>query len=87
MAAAMNQEEKLSIKKLQDAFNSFDTDKNGSIDKDELMRVFEFSDDYNVQAISDMIKEVDLNGDGQIQFDEFKNMMMGDSLQKVVKKK
>ena len=34
-----------------------------------------------------MIKEVDSNGDGQIQFAEFKNMMMGESLQKVVKKK
>jgi len=43
----MSQEEKLSEKKLQDAFNTFDSDKNGSIDKEELMRVFEFSSDYN----------------------------------------
>ena len=64
VAAAMNQEEKLSVKKLQDAFNAFDADKNGSIDKEELMKVFEFSDEYNPQAIEDMIKEVDQNGDG-----------------------
>ena len=51
------------------------------------MKVFEFSDDYNVQEIENMIKEVDENGDGQIQFNEFKNMMMGESLHRVVKKK
>lgn len=50
------------------------------------MRVFEFSDEYNVREIEEMIKEVDENGDGQIQFNEFKNMMMGESLARVVKK-
>lgn len=30
------------------------------------MKVFEFSEDYNVEAIENMIKEVDDNGDGQI---------------------
>lgn len=34
-----------------------------------------------------MIKEVDQNGDGQIQFSEFKNMMMGESLNRLVKDK
>jgi hypothetical protein len=29
---------------------------------------------------------VDENGDGQIQFNEFKNMMMGDSLHRIKKK-
>lgn len=72
---------------MQDAFNAFDSDKNGSIDKKELMSVFAFSDEYNVDAIEEMIKEVDNNGDGQIQFDEFKNMMTGESLGKVVKDK
>ena len=51
------------------------------------MRVFEFSEDYNSKEIEEMIKEVDENGDGQIQFNEFKNMMMGESLTRVVKKK
>ena len=64
--AAMKHDELHSIKKLQNAFNAFDSDKNGSIDKEELMKVFEFSDDYNVEAIENMIKEVDDNGDGQI---------------------
>jgi Ca2+-binding EF-hand superfamily protein len=75
----MAQEEKLSIKKLQDAFGAFDTDKNGSIDSEELMVVFDFKTaGYNVSEVEAMIKEVDENGDGQIQFNEFKNMMMGE---------
>lgn len=49
VTAAMKQDELHSTKKLQNAFNAFDTDKNGSIDKEELMKVFEFSDDYNIE--------------------------------------
>ena len=59
VAAAMAQEERLSVKKLQDAFGAFDIDKNGSIDKEELKRVFEFSDDYDDKEFDEMIKEVD----------------------------
>lgn len=83
----MKQDELHSNKKLQNAFNAFDTDKNGSIDKEELMKVFEFSDDYNLEQIEEMIKEVDDNGNGQIEFEEFKKMMTGDAVQKIVKKK
>lgn len=64
VAAAMKQEDLNSVKRLQDAFNAFDQDKNGSIDKKELMQVFAFSDDYNLEAIEEMIREVDDNGDG-----------------------
>lgn len=75
VTAAMKHDELHSIKKLQNAFNAFDTDKNGSIDKEELMKVFEFSEDYNAEEIESMIKEVDDNGNGQIEFEEFKQMI------------
>jgi Ca2+-binding EF-hand superfamily protein len=43
------------------------------------MVVFDFKTaGYNVSEVEAMIKEVDENGDGQIQFNEFKNMMMGE---------
>ena len=77
IVAAMKQEELHSEKKLQDAFNAFDNDKNGSIDKHELMTIFEFSEGFDIAEIEKMIKEVDSNGDGQIQFEEFKRMMLG----------
>lgn len=87
VTAAMKQDELHSIKKLQNAFNAFDTDKNGSIDKEELMKVFEFSEDYDLDQIENMIKEVDDNGNGQIEFEEFKQMMTGESVQKVIKRR
>lgn len=66
VVAAMKQEELHSEKKLRDAFNAFDKDKNGSIDKHELMTIFEFSEGFDISEIEKMIKEVDINGDGQI---------------------
>ena len=48
VTAAMKHDELHSTKKLQNAFNAFDSDGNGSIDKEELMKVFEFSDEYNL---------------------------------------
>jgi len=59
IVAAMKQEELHSEKKLQDAFNAFDNDKNGSIDKHELMTIFEFSEGFDITEIEKMIKEVD----------------------------
>ena len=41
------------------------------------MTIFEFSEGFDITEIEKMIKEVDSNGDGQIQFEEFKKMMLG----------
>jgi Ca2+-binding EF-hand superfamily protein len=62
----MKQEELLSEQKLQTAFSAFDTNGDGSIDKDELLKVFGFSDRYNLEMIEQMIAEVDKNNDNQI---------------------
>ena len=40
---------------MKDAFSAFDKDGNGSIDKHELMDVFQFSDDYDIKEIERMI--------------------------------
>ncbi|XP_037953622.1 calmodulin-A-like [Teleopsis dalmanni] len=57
---------------VREAFNVFDENGNGFISPDELRRVMtllgeELSDD----TIGEMIREADLNGDGQVDFDEF----------------
>jgi len=64
------------------AFKVFDQDGSGSIDRDELVLVLsseEITDliqmKMNEQEIDAIIKEVDLNGDGKIDFDEFMAMM------------
>jgi calmodulin len=64
-------------KELRDAFRVFDTDNSGSIDRKELKRLMKKLG----QALSDaeldaMMDEVDTNGDGQISFEEFKDLMV-----------
>ena len=59
---------------LQDAFNFFDKDKNGFLDKGEITTAFGtgwISDEKVVQ----LFEEVDTSKDGKISFAEFKQMM------------
>jgi Ca2+-binding EF-hand superfamily protein len=60
----MKQEDATSEAKLSNAFAAFDTNGDQSIDKEELLKVFGFSDNYNLEVIEEMIKEVDKNNDG-----------------------
>eukprot|EP00930_Biecheleria_cincta_P015676 TRINITY_DN12996_c0_g1_i1.p1 TRINITY_DN12996_c0_g1~~TRINITY_DN12996_c0_g1_i1.p1 ORF type:complete len:522 (+),score=141.17 TRINITY_DN12996_c0_g1_i1:38-1603(+) len=62
------------------AFRVFDRDGNGKISKDELTKVLA---DGAVAAvaqrdIAELLKDVDANGDGEIDFQEFMEMMKGD---------
>lgn len=60
------------------AFQMFDTDNSGKIDAKEVRQLLE-GDDYKSHISSDkihqIIKEVDINGDGEIDFEEFLQMM------------
>ena len=72
----------LSDKYLRLAFNSYDKDGSQLLSVDEIKKalgLIEGNEDNEV--IKNIIKEIDLNGDGQISFDEFKQLML-----KVVKK-
>lgn len=65
---------------LKTAFNMFDTDGSGKIDAQELNRLLsgdEFKDIYTADQLQEAISEVDGNGDGEIDFEEFMNMMRG----------
>ena len=52
-------------------------DKNGdnTISPDELLEVFSFNENFDIQMAEEMIKQVDMNSDGGIQFEEFNYMM------------
>ena len=51
----------------------FDKDGNGTISPDEIREVL--GGNTSNKVIEDIIKEVDENGDGEIQFEEFVHMM------------
>merc|ERR1712194_688951 len=56
------------------AFRKFDLDGDGVITKKELADVLKGGENI-VKDVDDMIKEGDLNGDGEISFEEFKVLM------------
>jgi len=56
------------------AFDMFDKDKSGKIDKDEVVALLSGEEMSNIvpqAAIVDAIKEIDKDGDGEIDFEEF----------------
>ncbi|XP_033106702.1 calmodulin-like [Anneissia japonica] len=67
-----NQEEEL-----KEAFRMFDGDGNGVISIDELRQVVEGLGHLSPDEVEDMIKEADIDGDGQVNYEEFVEMMTG----------
>ncbi|XP_078442043.1 putative calcium-binding protein CML25 [Wolffia australiana] len=68
------------LEDLRDAFSVFDLDRNGSISAEELARVYEkLGESASVAQCRRMIEGVDRDGDGLINFDEFKLMMSSGS--------
>ena len=65
---------------LRVAFRMFDKDGSGKIDQSEISALLsgeEFKDIYTPAQLAQAIKEVDGNGDGEIDFEEFVKMMKG----------
>ncbi len=74
--ATTKKENILSEAKMKGAFNVFDKDQSGSISSEEVKAVLGVGKKFGDERIwDDIIKEVDVNGDGEISFDEFKYMM------------
>ena len=76
--AAVDKESFLEDNVLRFAFRYFDKDGSGEISMDEIKEVFEESitDKAKVQeSLNKIVKEVDLNGDGLISFEEFTQIM------------
>lgn len=74
MARKMNNVDKDS--EIREAFNVYDKDGSGKISRKELLHLMsKFHKDVSEDDIEQMIKEADTNGDGEIEFEEFKRML------------
>ena len=66
--------------KLREAFAVFDEDNNNEISHEELKKVLnKLGAQYTDRQIERIISKVDKNGDGVIDFEEFKEMMTGNN--------
>jgi len=72
--ATMNERDLISQQKLRAAFRLFDKDGNGSISSDEIKEALGISDEDG-DELRKLINDIDENGDGEIDFEEFCNMM------------
>ena len=58
---------------MRKCFNIIDTDLGGSIEYEELEKMFgiDKSDDKKAKILKDMINDIDIDGNGEIEFEEF----------------
>ena len=71
MQACANKESLLDEKQLKTSFQFFDKDGSGSVTTDELKDALGIGKNIDEKVWIDVIKEVDVNGDGEIDFEEF----------------
>lgn len=79
IAATLDSQIYMKEEYLQATFNMFDKDNNGSIDNVEVVQLLngdELKGLASKEAIGAALKEIDQNGDGLIDFEEFKAMML-----------
>lgn len=64
---------------MKQAFDVFDADGNGYIDKSELGEVLrQLGEEVDEEQLNDMMKAADSNNDGKIDYQEFVKMMKSD---------
>ena len=76
LTAAADKERLLCKQNLETAFQMFDTDRSGTLSMTELKKVFETSEKKEDELWNEIFTEVDLDGDGQISFEEFEIAML-----------
>ena len=64
------------INEYKEAFDMFDRDKQGTISCDEIYKIMKnYGNPMKKEEIENMIEEIDEDGDGEINFEEFVTMM------------
>lgn len=75
VAASIDKKKLLSEQRIESCFKLFDKDNSESISKAELKMMFGGNQKVDEGVWADLIKEVDINGDGEIDMIEFKEML------------
>ena len=75
ISAAIEKNEFLKEEKLLDLFKTLDKDGSGKISKSDIKKVLN-NEDIDENELNQFIVKFDLNGDGEIDYDEFLKMMM-----------
>jgi Ca2+-binding EF-hand superfamily protein len=75
VVATINKEKLLSTEKLRAAFSLFDKDNSGSISGEEVKEILCSGQKIDDKVWEEVIREVDSDGNGEIDFEEFTTMM------------
>ena len=75
VVATINKTQLLSDEKLKQAFDLFDRDGGGTISSSEVKEVLGIGKAFDEKIWDEIIGEVDIDGDGEISFEEFREMM------------
>lgn len=81
---ALHRDELHSQQKLRAAFDMMDKNGDQTISPDELLDVFSFNENFDIEMAREMIRQVDSNADGGIQYDEFNMMMKNIDFEKIL---
>lgn len=76
LTASVDQRKILSKQNLEVAFSKFDNDGSGSITVNELQQVLGAHEGAEDEVWGKVLKEVDQDGNGEIDLKEFKDMMI-----------
>ncbi len=75
ISAAIENIQYIKEEKLLDLFKVLDKDKSGKISKNDLKKALS-NEDIDEEELSQFILKFDLNGDGEIDYDQFINNMI-----------
>lgn len=76
VTATVDKQRLLQEEKLKTAFSFYDADGSGSISTDEIKEVLGVGKQISEAVWLQVLKEVDSDGNGEVDFEEFKTMMM-----------